>query len=190
MDISIKPYAIAAALLLATSPVAALEFDQAQTNASTVAFGYTQMGVPLHGKFNKFAVQIVFDPARLAKAHARIDIDVASIDTYSDEANEEVVGKQWFNAKAFPTASFVSTGIKALGGERYEATGKLTIKGRTLDVTTPVTFKANGTRGAFEGSFNIKRLDYAIGEGEWTDVSTVANEIQIRFNIVVSAAKK
>lgn len=166
----------------------AVEFNQVLTNESTVTFGYKQMGVSLDGKFNKFAAQLAFDPARLAKAQARIDIDVASIDTGSDEGNEEVVGKQWFNAKAFPAASFVSTGLKALGGNRYEASGKLSIKGRTLDVKAPVTFQSAGNKGQFDGAFTIKRLDYAIGEGVWTDVDTVANEIQIRFHLVVNVS--
>lgn len=175
-------------LMLVASHVSALEFKQVLANESTVTFGYKQMGVPLEGKFNKFDAQVIFDPAKVAKAQARIEINVASIDTGTAEANEEVVGKLWFNAKTFPTASFVSTGIKALGGNRYQATGKLTIKGKTLDVTTPVTFQANGNRGLFDGSFAIKRLDYAIGEGEWTDVSAVADEIQIKFHVVVNAS--
>ena len=175
-------------LMLVAGHVSALEFKQVLPNESAVTFGYKQMGVPMEGKFNKFSAQISFDPATLAKAQARIDIDVSSIDTGSTDANEEVAGKLWFNAKAFPAASFVSTGIKALGGNRYQAAGKLSIKGKTLDVTTPVTFQATGTRGVFEGTFAIKRLDYAIGEGEWTDVSAVADEIQIKFHIVVNAS--
>jgi polyisoprenoid-binding protein YceI len=175
-------------LMLIASHVSALEFKQVLPNESAVTFGYKQMGVPMDGKFNKFSAQISFDPATLAKAQARIDIDVASIDTGSSDANEEVAGKLWFNTKTFPAASFVSSGIKALGGNRYQATGKLSIKGKTLDVATPVTFQAAGTRGVFEGTFAIKRLDYAIGEGEWTDVSTVADEIQIKFHIVVNAS--
>jgi len=175
-------------LMLMGSPVSAIEFKQVQTNESSVTFFYKQMNVPLDGKFNQFSAQISFDPAKIASAQARIDINVASIDTGSAEANDEVVGKLWFNAKAFPTASFVSTGIKSLGGNRYEASGKLSIKGKTLDVVTPVTFQQQGSRGVFEGVFGIKRLDYAIGEGEWTDVSTVANEIQIKFHIVVNAS--
>lgn len=175
-------------LMLIAGHASALEFKQLLPNESAVSFGYKQMGVPMDGKFNKFSAQISFDPASLAKAQARIDIDVASIDTGSTDADEEVVGKLWFNAKAFPAASFVSTGIKALGGNRYQASGKLSIKGKTLDVTTPVTFQATGTRGVFEGTFAIKRLDYAIGEGEWTDVSAVADEIQIKFHIVVNAS--
>jgi polyisoprenoid-binding protein YceI len=175
-------------LMLMAGHVSALEFKQVQTNESTITFGYKQMNVPLDGKFGKFTAQISFDPAKAAQAKARIDIDVASIDTGSAEANEEVVGKLWFNAKVFPTASFVSTDIKALGGNHYQASGKLSIKGKTLDVVTPVTFQANGTHGTLEGMFTIKRLDFAIGEGEWTDVSTVADEIQIKFHIVVNAA--
>ncbi len=174
--------------LLLCAQAQAIEFKQVQTHESSVTFFYKQMGVPLDGKFSKFAAQLVFDPAKTDKAQARIDIDVASIDTGSIEANDEVVGKLWFNTKTYPAASFVSTGLKALGGNRYEATGKLSIKGKTLNVVAPVTFQVTGNRGAFDGSFIIKRLDYAIGEGEWTDVGTVANEIQIKFHLVVNAA--
>jgi polyisoprenoid-binding protein YceI len=188
MNTLIKRHLGAAVLLLITSPVLALEFKQVQTNESAVTFGFKQMGVPLDGKFNKFSAQVSFDPAQIAKAQARIEIDLASIDTGSADGNEEVVGKQWFNVKAYPTASFVSTGIKALGGNRYQALGKLSIKGKTQDVATPVTFQSDGKRGIFEGTFEIKRLDYAIGEGEWTDVSSVANEIQIKFHVVVNAS--
>ena len=111
-----------------------------------------------------------------------------SIDTGSKEGDDEVVGKLWFNAKVYPVASFVSTGIKALGGNRYVASGRLSIKGKTLDVTTPVTFRVEGTRGIFDGSFVINRLDYGIGEGLWADVATVADAIQIKFHIVVNAS--
>lgn len=181
-------YIAVSGLMLVCTHVSALEFSQLLAGESSVTFGYKQMGVPMDGKFNKFAAQIAFDPAKVAKAQARIDIDVASIDTGSMEANDEVVSKLWFNAKTFPAASFVSTGLKALGGNRYEASGKLSIKGRTLEVKAPVTFQSAGNRGAFDGSFTIKRLDFAIGEGEWTDVGTVANEIQIKFHLVVNAA--
>jgi polyisoprenoid-binding protein YceI len=159
-----------------------------QTKESSVIFYFTQMGVQLDGKFNKFSAQIAFDPAKPDKAKARIDINVASIDTGSDDGNKEVARELWFNASTFPTASFVSTGIKALDGNRYQATGKLTIKGRTLEVSTPVTFQPAGKRGAFDGAFSIKRLDYGIGEGEWTDVDTVADEIQIKFHLIVNAS--
>jgi len=163
-------------------------FSQVQTNESTVTFAYRQMGVNMDGTFGKFTAQAAFDPAKLDKAQARIEIDLASIDTGVAEADDEVQGKLWFNTQAFPTASFVSTGVKSLGGKRYEAVGKLIIKGKTRDVVAPFSFEANGARGIFDGAFTIKRLDYNIGEGIWADVSAVANEIQIKFHLVVTAA--
>lgn len=166
----------------------AVEFNQVQANESTVTFAYQQMGVNMDGKFGKFTAQAAFDPAQSGKAQARIEIDLASIDTGVDEANDEVKSKLWFNTQSFSTASFVSTGVSALGGNRYQAAGKLTIKGKTLEVVAPFTFQANGTRGIFDGVFTIQRLDYNIGEGAWADVSAVANEIRIKFHLVVTAA--
>ena len=175
-------------IALMSGTVSATEFSQVQANESTVTFSYRQMGVNMDGKFGKFTAQAAFDPAKLDKAQARIEIDLASIDTGVAEADDEVQGKLWFNTRAFPTASFVSIGVKPLGGNRYEAAGKLTIKGKTLDVVTPFSFEANGARGIFDGQFTIRRLDYNIGEGIWDDVSAVADEIRIKFHLVVTAA--
>lgn len=177
-------------LLLACAPIhtQAAEFNLVQADKSSLVFAYKQMGVPMEGNFGRFSVRINFDPARVNAAQARIEVDLASIDTGSNEANDEVAGKQWFNTKAFPSAQFVSTGVKALGGNRYEVLGKLTLKGKALDVAAPFTFRQEGAAGIFDGAFILKRLDYAIGEGAWTDVSAVANEIQIKFHVVAHAA--
>lgn len=177
-------------LLLACAPIhtQAAEFNLVQTDKSSLVFAYKQMGVPMEGNFGRFSVRINFDPAKINAAQARIEVDLASIDTGSSEANDEVAGKQWFNTKAFPSAQFASTGVKALGGNRYEALGKLTLKGKALDVAAPFTFRQEGAAGIFDGAFILKRLDYAIGEGAWTDVSAVANEIQIKFHVVAHAA--
>jgi len=178
-------------LLLFTATIGsaqATEFNQVQLNKSTLTFAYRQMGVPLEGKFGKFTAQLAFDPARINAAQAKLEADLASIDTGSSEGDDEISGKLWFNTKAYPAAQFVSSGVKALGGNRYEALGKLTIKGRSLDVSAPFTFRQEGAVGIFDGAFTLKRLDYAIGEGLWADVGAVANEVRIVFHIVTNAA--
>jgi len=184
-------YALVGLFASATYAQAA-EFNQILTDKSNISFGYKQMSVPLDGKFKKFTAQIDFDTAKPEQAQAKFDIDVASIDTGSSEGDDEVVGKVWFNAKAFPKASFVSTSVKSLGTNRFEVQGKLTIKGKTLPVSAPFTFKPDGANALFDGAFSIKRTDYSIGEGEWADESTIANQIQIKFHITVApaAAKK
>lgn len=183
-----KLFRISAALalggLLASTPALALEFNAVQPAASRLEFTVKQMGVPVDGKFRRFSARMKFDPARPEAAQAEMEIDLASIDAGSSEANQEVVGKQWFDVRNHPSAKFTSTGLKALGGGRYELTGKLTIKGRTRDAVAPLTFKQEGSRGIFAGSLVIKRADFAIGEGPWADFATVANEIPVRFHIV------
>jgi polyisoprenoid-binding protein YceI len=176
------------ALLALSTAAQAEEFNTIRSDRSNVAFTFKQMGVPVDGRFAKFSAQLKFDPAKPAGASASIDIDLASIDAGSAEANDEVAGRQWFNTKAFPTARFVASAIRPLGGNRYEAAGKMTIKGRTQDVVAPFTFVAQGKTAAADGSFVLKRADYAIGEGAWADFGTIANEIQIKFHLQAEAA--
>ena len=183
-----KHFAIAIVLLLLAYDASALEYNQVQLNQSKVSFGYKQMGVPMEGRFGKFSAQVAFDPDKPGSAHARIDITLASVDSGSSDADESVQGKLWFDTKNYPLASFVSTGVKPLGGNRYQAAGKLTIKGKTLDVSSPVVLTVNGNSAQFDGSFTVKRLSYGVGIGEWTDLDTVADDIQIRFHLVVLAS--
>lgn len=177
-------------LLLTALPAPGTEFNVLRPQQSSIAFVSKQMGVPVEGIFKKFAAQIAVNPARPETGTARIDIDLGSIDTGSAEADEEVAGKAWFDTKNHPTASFTSGSISNLGKGRYEVLGKMTLKGKTLDIKTPFTLKQEADTLTIDGQFPLKRLDYGIGSGVWSDTSVVADEVQIRFRFVVVAAKK
>ena len=188
----LKPLLFAASMAAVLLPAAsslADEFKVVQTEKSTLNFGYKQMGVSMDGHFKKFTAQIDFNPANLAGSKAQFDLDLASIDVGSDEGNDEVVGKQWFNTKAYPKATFSTASIKSLGGNRYEVSGPLTIKGRTKTVTAPAVVTISGKTASFDGTFVILRSDYSIGEGPWATFETVANEVQIKFHLLASASK-
>ena len=175
--------------LAVTLPAAqAIEFNQVQLNKSALSFVSKQMNVPVEGQFKSFRTKLAFDPAKPAAARAELEIDLASIDAGSKDANDEVAGKAWFNTRDFPIAKFVSASVKPLGGNRYEVAGRMTIKGRTQDLTTPVTLRQEGSSAIFEGSLVLKRADYAIGDGMWADFGTVANEVQVKFRLVATAA--
>lgn len=77
--------------------------------------------------------------------------------------------------------------MNALGGNQYEVAGTLTIKGTTRDVVVPATFTVAGDAGVFEGSLNIQRGDFSIGEGAWKAFDIVANDVVIRFRITAVA---
>lgn len=164
-------------------PAAAAEYASVDPARSAITFTSRQMGVPVDGHFKRFKATVAFDPARPQAASASLDLELASIDAGSPEANEEVVGKNWFNTKQFPTASFRSTSVKPLGGNRFELRGPLQIKGTSREIVAPLSFRPDGAAGVFEGSFTLKRLDFKIGEGPWGDVSTVADDVLVKFRI-------
>ena len=180
-----KRLAIAIACVL-PGAAQAVEYTQVQAEKSAIAFTYKQMGVAVDGRFRRFSSHLSFDPARPAAARAAFDVELASVDTGAPEGDEEVATRAWFNTRAFPSARFVSTGVRALGGNRYEVSGQLSIKGKTQEVVVPATFTAQGNSGVFDGSFTIRRGDFSIGEGSWAKFDIVANEVLIKFRITAA----
>ena len=178
-----KRIAITLALGAALLAPALAQVDAAKSSVIAVS---KQMGVPVEGKFRRFSAQVSFDPAKPADGRASIEIDIASFDLGDADFNRETAKKEWFDAAKFPKATFVTTAIKPAGAGRFEAAGKLAIKGITRDFVAPVSFKAEGGQQVFEGVLPIKRLAFNIGEGEWKDTSTVADDVQIRFRIVTA----
>ncbi len=167
--------------LVATA--APLKTDLAKSSVSAV---FKQMSVPVESKFKKFTAQIDYDAAKPELAKASVDIETASLDLGEAEMNKEVAKKEWFNSAQFPKASFVSTSIKPTGPGKLNVTGKLSIKGKSTDVAFPLTVKSESGRQVFEGALPIKRLTYAIGEGEWKDTSMVADEVVIKFRVTAA----
>ena len=179
---------IALTLALASAfTVQAAEFTQVQADKSAVNFTYKQMGVAVDGRFKRFTSQLNFDPAKPAAAKATFEVELASVDTGAPEGDDEVAGKPWFNTKAFPTARFVSSSVKPLGGNKYEVAGQLSIKGKTQEVLVPATFTPQGKNGVFDGSFTIRRADFSIGEGSWAKFDIVANDVLIKFRITAAS---
>lgn len=176
-------------LLLAAaiaSPCAAQAIDPARSRITVLA---RQMNVPVEAPFRKFSAQVSFDPGKPEAASARIEIDLNSFDIGDPEINESVKERNWFDTKNHPTARFVSSSVRALGGRRFEARGPLTIKGKTFEVAAPFTVKAEGGARIYEGAFPIRRLQYDIGDAHWRDTSVVADEVQIRFRLHQTFAK-
>jgi polyisoprenoid-binding protein YceI len=174
-------------LCLLLAPVAwAAGYGPLVIERSSIGFVSKQMGVSVEGGFRRFTGQLDFDPAHPEKARARIDIDLASVDAGSVEANNEVVGKDWFFVRQFPTARFDMRRVKVLGNGLFEVQGMLTIRNVTQEMVTRASFHQEAGLGFFTGNFIIKRLAFGIGEGAWGDPSVVADDVKVNF---VLAAK-
>ena len=183
-----KPYlnSLTVLAMLAAPAAHAVEYRTVLPKQSAISFEFRQMGVPVAGGFKRFSSQMVFDPAKPEAASARVEIDLASIDAGSSEADDESAGKLWFNRSVYPKATFVASQVRALGANRYEMRGTLTLKGRSREMVVPVSYVAGKNAATFDGAFILKRLEFGIGEGMWADVGTVANEVQVKFRIAAS----
>jgi polyisoprenoid-binding protein YceI len=152
---------------------------------SEIRFVTRQMGVPVEGRFTRWQAQVAFDPRQPQAATVAFSIDTRSIGFGAAETEAEAATPAWFHSAQFPQAQFRSTAVKALGGGRFDVTGTLAIKGQAREVLVPVTLATGPAagQGTASGTFTLKRLDFKLGEGEWADVSAVANEVQVRFRL-------
>jgi len=174
------------ALALQSAPALAQSPAKLVPAQSEVAFVTKQMGVPVDGKFKKFDAQINLDPKNPAAGSVAFSVDTGSASLGVPESDAEMPKAIWFNVAKFPQAHFKSTAIKGLGNGKFEVAGKLDIKGSTRDIVVPVQItQANGQSTA-TGSFVIKRLDFKIGEAEWTDTTVVANDVTVKFKLALT----
>ena len=174
---------LAAASVLA-SPVLA----QQSVNAagSEIVFVSKQLGVPVEGKFKKFDASVSFDPKKPEAGKINFVIDTGSAAIGAPETDAELPKPEWFNVAKFPKASFESTAIKATGAGKFDVTGKLSIKGNTQNVVVPVSLAQAGAVTTATGAFTLKRLAFKIGDGEWSDTSMVADDVQVKFKLALA----
>ena len=154
---------------------------------SEITFIAKQMGVPLDGRFGKFDAQISIDTKKPEGGKVSFSIDLASAAVGDAETAKELKKPEWFNAGKFPAATFTSSAIKSAGAGKLEVAGTLTIKGTTQPLTVSVILSpANGGMTLAQGSFTLRRIDFKIGEGDWSDVSIVANDVSVKFKLALA----
>lgn len=182
-----------ACALMAVAPTAFAQ-QKLVPAQSSLNFVIKQMGVPVEGQFKTFDAQVVFDPAKLATSRIGFTVDTGSATMGLKEVDVEMPKPVWLSAVKFPQATFQSSAIKPLGGGKFEVQGKLSIKGNARDVTVPVSLAQSGTASNLTttatGAFTIPRLAFKVGEDEWAETSLVADEVQVKFKLVVSGLPK
>jgi len=182
-----RPFIPSLAMLLMASSGASAQ--GVLIDKSEVRFISKQLGMNVEGRFRKWKANVDFRPKDLKHSKADFEIDVGSIDLASEESETEVRRPRWFDAAKFPVAKFQSTAVKDLGGDRYQVDGRLTLKGTARDVAIPIEMKKDASGNSVAaGEFTIKRLDFNIGDGQWSDPSVVADEVVVRMRMVLPRA--
>ena len=120
----------------------------------------------IHGRFDQFSGAITVGEDGTPTVTAEVDVN--SIDTGNEQREAHIKAPDFFDVAQFPTATFVSTAVRADGAD-YVLDGDFTLKGVTKPVTMTLVF--NGTspgmgRGevaGFDASVVLSRKDFGVG---------------------------
>jgi polyisoprenoid-binding protein YceI len=160
-----------------------------QHEASRLGFVASWEGKPFEGTFTRWSADMRFDADQLVQSRFHVTIDMASADTRSAERDQELLKPDWFFVKRFPKATFVTSQIRWIGDDHYEAVGTLTIKDHSQPVVLPFTWTQNGKRATMQGEVTIDRLRWKVGEGEWTDDSVIQREVRVVVDLELTACR-
>jgi polyisoprenoid-binding protein YceI len=149
-----------------------------------IVFAYDHMGFTNNmGVIAQPSGTLTLDPKAPAAAKVSVEVPIANLRTGITALDEHLMKPDFFDAAKFPTATFVSTGVKA-EGTGAEITGNLTIKGITKPVTLDAEFYGAGIMPmnkkenvGFVATGSIKRSDFGMGYG----VPMVGDAIELKI---------
>jgi polyisoprenoid-binding protein YceI len=150
--------------------------------ASHLDFTGVQAGAAFKGTFHKFTAAIDFAPDALATAKFDVQIDLNSLDTMDKDRDKTMRGPDIFDVARFPTAHYVATTFtKTATG--YSATGALTLRGVTKDVPIEFRFVPGSAGAQLDGTAQLKRLDFGVGQGDWKSTEWIADVVKVSFSL-------
>jgi polyisoprenoid-binding protein YceI len=153
------------------------------------------MVTKVRGAFNDFAGTATIDGVDPSKSSVSVTVQTASIDTRNEQRDGHLRTNDFLEVDQFPQITFTSTAISHTGGNDFEVTGDLTIKGITKSVTFPLEFQGSAKdpygnlRVGFEGSTSIMRSDYGVSFNAALETGGVLVSDKITLEFELSAIK-
>ena len=176
-----RPLIRAAALLSLLSVATLAVADNVVLSGSSIIATFRQENVPVDAPFKKFTGSILYDPAHPTAASASLSVDTGSLDIGDAQYNAEVLKPAWFDTAHYPQALFKSTSVTSQSADHFTAVGTLSIKGHAQTISVPISVRKSGSTTFFEGSFDLSRKAYAIGDPIWEDV--LDDKVHVHFSL-------
>lgn len=153
---------------------------------SSLVATFTQQRVPVDAPFRIFSGTIGYDAAHPEATKASLRVDVGSLELGDADASAELRKPAWFDYARYPTATFQSASVKRAADGRLEVSGTLEIKGRAQPLTVAVSVQASGATRSFDGSFELSRKAFGIGDASWDSV--LDDRVRVRFHLQATGA--
>lgn len=147
--------------------------------ASTIEMSVRAFGGSHRGRFEDWRGDFVFDPDSPTRTRATVVVQTGSLKMTPAAVTRRAVGPAFLDVARHPTIRFELQSLEAIGGDRYSARARITMKGRTRPVTFPVDLRVTGDRAHLTGAFTLDRTGFGIGtSGAWNRM--VGREVTVR----------
>jgi polyisoprenoid-binding protein YceI len=194
-------HAVIAGLISSAVIVAGIAFANAQTfriggdRNSAVVESNTSVE-NFTGRTNKVTGEIRFDP-QARTGSGVITVDAMSITTGIGGRDANMRNANYMNFQAHPQIRFEATSVRYKSGDNYDVVGRMTMSGKTVNLTVPVTLRLIQAGSAtkelgFEGdvvnlrtSFPIKLSDFGI-QLKGQAATSVSSTPTIQLNVFAS----
>ena len=187
---------IAAIAITAAVPAGAADNWTLDLAHSETTFTVRHLLSKVSGRFDKFDGRIVTDAAKPETSSVEFTIETASIDTNNEKRDAHLRSADFFDAEKHPTITFKSTRVEALGQNRFNVTGDLTMRGVTKPITLPVEFLGTqkdpwgNEKAGFALQTTLNRKDYGIIWNQTLDAGGYLLGDDVQVSISLQAVKK
>ena len=159
---------------------------------SQLTFIATQEGAEFSGKFSEFtsSLELQAVDTEIALLQLSAVIQLGSVDTQYGERDDYLKQADWFHIDVWPEARYTASSIRQLGDNQFVADGELTLRDikQPIQIALELTLEENGGRGQLTGTASLKRLDFGVGQGDWTDTKWVGDEVKVQFDLHILRA--
>jgi polyisoprenoid-binding protein YceI len=92
----------------------------------------------VRGEFSKVTGSVVYDPDNPPASQINAEIDVSTINTREAQRDQHLKSGDFFDVARYPSITFASKDVVAIGPDSFEVAGDLTIRGNTRQVALKV----------------------------------------------------
>ena len=134
---------------------------------------------------------LVYDADNVAASSVEVTLPLSGLNSFTAKFDEHLRSSDFFDAAAFPVATFKSTKVEAAGEGKLKVTGDLTIKDITRPVVLDVTLNKIGENMGgqpaigFDATTTVKRTDFDLGMA----APAVSDEVNIRITTEAAVPK-
>ncbi|MWV29393.1 cytochrome b/b6 domain-containing protein [Aurantiacibacter rhizosphaerae] len=145
----------------------------------TLRFAIDNGGTTLKGSFANWSGSIVMDPDAPQSAKISITVDLASASLGDATQDTMLWGGDFLDTSSHAQATWRSSSVRRISGNRYEADGTLSLKGKSRPQRIVFTLNGSGKTRSVSGSATVDRKAFSVGTG--SNAANLAPSVNVTF---------